>query len=98
EIEERMAEGVKLVAVDVRDRTACTHLDIAAKQRHADGIAWLKRRSAFRFVAPSGTCQHWREAGTPEHRRHELGRRSVQPDTDERGGDRMEQRSHFSAR
>ena len=43
EIEERMAERVDAIAVDVSNRPGGAHLEVAADQRHADGVPLAQR-------------------------------------------------------
>src|SRR5690606_18014172 len=43
EVEERMAEGVHAVAVDMRDGSRRAHLEVAPYERHANGIAGAQR-------------------------------------------------------
>ena len=98
EIEERMAECVDAIAVDVRHRAGCAEIRVTRQQRYAHRIARPKRGRRFRRLSAGGPREHGLEAAVPENRRQQIGGLRGDAAHHERGGDWPEQRAQLTAR
>jgi hypothetical protein len=97
--EERVAECVDFVAVDVRDGAGGAHLEIAADERHTDSIAFAKGTGhpALGDIEPLALSapNDGSKASGAEGSREELNRGGLEPAQDERRGDRPEHRAQL---